>query len=147
MIRHLAIALAAVSVSSLALAQEEEGPAQGPGSEELGATVDVFTQADGETHYLTACSGCHGRSGGGAYGAAQYPALAGNARLEVARYPVNLIVEGNGAMPSFAEWLDDEQVAAVTNYIRSELGNGYADAVSSDDVARMREDFAKLDEG
>lgn len=126
---------------------QDKAPSTGPGSEELGATTDVFTQSDGETIYLTACSGCHGNGGGGAYGAAQYPALAGNPRLEVARYPVNLVVEGNGAMPAFGDWLDDEQVAAVVTYIRTALGNDYSDEVSAEDVARMREDFADLDEG
>jgi len=136
----------ALTVAPMVSAQDK-APSKAPGSEELGATTDVFTQTDGETIYGTACSGCHGPGGGGAFGAAQYPALAGNAKLEVARYPVNLVVEGNGAMPAFGDWLDDEQIAAVVSYIRTAFGNDYTDEVSAEDVARMREDFADLDEG
>ena len=127
-------------------AQEEAEPNK-PGAESLGATVDHFTGTDGESLYLRACSGCHGPDGGGAYGAASYPALAGNTKLSAARYPVNLIVEGNGAMPPFADWLDDEQIAAVVNYLQSNLGNSYEASLTADDVARMRKDFAELDGG
>lgn len=129
-----------------ALAQDHENP-RTPGHEDLGATIDAFTDTDGETLYRRACSGCHGPGGGGAYGAADYPALAGNPRLSSARYPVNLIVEGNGAMPSFAEWLDDEQIASVVNFLRTNMGNDHDGEISAEDVARMRADFAESDGG
>jgi mono/diheme cytochrome c family protein len=133
--------------ASMALAQESEDQFAKPISEDLGASTENFTQTDGEDLYMTACSGCHGERGGGAYGAANYPALAANARLGTARYPVNLMIEGNGAMPSFAEWLDDEQVAAIATYIRTNMGNSYPEPVTAEDVARMRQNFADLDEG
>ena len=34
--------------------------------------------------------------------------------------------------------LSDAQVAAVVNYIRTHFGNQYQDAVSADDVKRVR---------
>jgi mono/diheme cytochrome c family protein len=129
-----------------ALAQDHENP-RTPGQSDLGATTEAFTDTDGETLYRRACSGCHGPGGGGAYGAGQYPALAGNARLSSARYPVHLIIEGNGAMPSFGEWLTNGQIAAITTYIRSNMGNDHAGAVTAEDVARMRADFADSDGG
>lgn len=138
----IAICLAAATVK----AQDHDNPSN-PGTHDLGATTENFTDTDGAALYQKACSGCHGADGGGAYGAAAYPALAGNPRIGSARYPVNLIIEGNGAMPSFAKWLDDGQVAAVTNFLRSNLGNTYEGDVTSDDVARMRKEFAELDGG
>jgi mono/diheme cytochrome c family protein len=42
-------------------------------------------------------------------------------------------------MPAFGRQLDDNQVAAVVNYIRSNLGNAYADRVSTDDVKAARQ--------
>lgn len=133
-------------LASPALAQDREQPAV-PGTANVAANTVKFTQTEGEALYVTACSGCHGMGGGGAYGAAIYPPLAANARLETARYPVNLILEGNGAMPAFHNWLDDEQVAAVTNYIRENLGNRYESDLTAGDIVEMRDDFADLDGG
>ncbi|WP_299784508.1 cytochrome c [uncultured Marivita sp.] len=128
------------------LAQNDGNEAQ-QGGHDLGATTESFTDTDGATLYRRACSGCHGPDGGGAYGAAAYPALAGNARMGSARYPINLMIEGNGAMPSFADWLNDDQIAAVANFLRSNLGNDYEGEVTADEVAQMREEFADLDGG
>lgn len=133
-------------VSLPAAAQDHDNPAK-PGTHELGATVDGFTDREGAVLYRRACSGCHGPEGGGAYGAAAYPPLAGNPRLASTRYPVNLILEGNGAMPHFGDWLDDEQIASLVNYLRQELGNEYEGELTAAEVARMREDFADLDGG
>lgn len=133
--------------AALPVAAQDARPADGPGARDLGATLDTFTQTDGKALYMTACSGCHGRDGGGAYGAAQYPALAVNARLGTLRYPVNLVIEGNGAMPAFGDWLSDAQVAAVVTYLRTNLGNDYPTSVTAQDVARLRRDFAELDGG
>ncbi|MFP7674289.1 c-type cytochrome [Marivita sp. S0852] len=137
-----ALSLMAVPIA----AQDHDTPVQ-PGTQDLGATTDMFTDTDGATLYRRACSGCHGAKGEGAYGAASYPALAANARLNAIRYPVNLILEGNGAMPSFADWLNNEQVAAVTNYLRHNLNNEYQGDVTAEDVARLRKEFADLDGG
>jgi mono/diheme cytochrome c family protein len=117
------------------------------GRRDLGASVEAFTDEDGALLYERACSGCHGAEGEGAFGAGKYPALAANRRLGSVRYPVNLIVEGNGAMPSFADWLDDAQIAAVVEHIRTSWGNDYSDEVTADEIGRMREEFAELDEG
>ena len=86
-----------------------------------------------------ACAGCHMPDGRGAVGAGAYPALARNAKLEAAGYPVLLVVNGRKAMPAFGRVLDDNQVAAVVNYIRANLGNAYTDRVSVDDVKAARQ--------
>ncbi len=93
---------------------------------------------DGAALYRGICQSCHMPDGRGAAGAGRYPPLAGNERLETAGYPVFIVVNGQKGMPGFGAWLDDAQVAAVVNYVRSHFGNAYADTVSPDDVAAVR---------
>ncbi len=93
---------------------------------------------DGEGVYRSLCQGCHMPNGGGAVGAANYPSLANNPRLEAAGYPLTLIVRGQRAMPAVGSFLDDEQVAAVTTYIRTHFGNDYREPVSAEDVRALR---------
>ena len=50
-------------------------------------------------------------------------------------------------MPAFADWLDDEQVAAIVSYIQTNLGNDYEGDVTAEEVKRMRAEFADLEEG
>jgi mono/diheme cytochrome c family protein len=97
-----------------------------------------FVQRDGEVIYRTVCQGCHMTDGKGAVGAGVYPALANNARLAAAGYSVLVVVNGQKGMPPFARLLDDEQVAAVVNYVRTHFGNAYTDGVSAADVRQAR---------
>jgi len=108
---------------------------------EFGA--DGYTSTDGEQLYQTLCAGCHMPDGSGAIGAGEYPALKGNEKLEFAGYSIYLIVNGQGAMPSFGTFLDDEQVVAVTSYIQSHLGNEYTPDARVEDVASARPDEPK----
>ena len=48
------------------------------------------------------------------------------------------VVNGSKDMPPFGTLLDDEQVAAVVNYVRSHCGNSYRDPVSPADVRSAR---------
>jgi mono/diheme cytochrome c family protein len=89
-----------------------------------------FSSQDGATLFRTICQGCHMSNAEGATGAAMYPALAHNPKLAAAAYPVYTVIQGRNAMPSFARYLSDEQVAAVVNYVRTHFGNDYKDAVS-----------------
>ena len=97
-----------------------------------------FGQKDGAALYRAICAGCHMPEGQGAVGAGGYPALAANPRLASAPYPVITILRGRKGMPPFRYMLTDEQVAAVTNYVRSNLGNRYTDAVTAADVKPFR---------
>lgn len=76
--------------------------------------------------------------GKGAQGAGAYPALAANPNLEAGAYPVTLVVNGNRAMPGFGGVLDDAQVAAVVNYVRTHFGNRYEDPVQPAEVHDAR---------
>lgn len=108
-------------------------------AQSFSATPFRFTQQDGETLYRSICAGCHMDDGRGASGAGAYPALARNAKLEAAGYPLLLVVGGRKAMPAFGPYLNDAQVAAVVNYVRTNFGNSYSDSVSADDVKAARQ--------
>ena len=92
----------------------------------------------GEAVFKNICQGCHMANAEGAVGAGAYPALAKNAKLEVAGYPVAVIVHGQKAMPAFGGLLNDQQVADVVNYVRSHFGNNYKDKVKPEDVKAQR---------
>lgn len=104
---------------------------------------------DGATIYATICQGCHMPGGRGAVGAGRYPAFAGNPALASPQYVALTILAGRNNMPAFARpaqqqfffpptWLSDEQVANVTNYIRSHFGNAWTDTLGAADVRALR---------
>ena len=97
-----------------------------------------FMQRDGEVIYRTVCQGCHMPDAQGAVGAGAYPALANDPKLAEAGYPVEVVVNGSKGMPPLGRLLDDEQVAAVVNYLRSHFGNSYPDSVSPADARAAR---------
>jgi mono/diheme cytochrome c family protein len=97
-----------------------------------------FTEVTGEELFVSACQGCHMPDGKGAVGAGAYPSLAQDSNLESGGYPVYVVVRGQRAMPPVGAMMSDAQVAAVVNYIRTHFGNQYRDAVSADDVKRVR---------
>lgn len=88
--------------------------------------------------YREVCQACHMPEGRGAKGAAAYPALARNPKLEAAGYPLTLVMHGQKAMPAFAGILSDEQAANVVNYIRTRFGNRYRDRVTAEDARALR---------
>jgi mono/diheme cytochrome c family protein len=97
-----------------------------------------FTETTGEELFVSACQGCHMPDGKGAVGAGAYPSLAQDSNLASGGYPVYVVVRGQRAMPPIGAMMSDAQVAAVVNYIRTNFGNQYRDAVSADDVKRVR---------
>jgi mono/diheme cytochrome c family protein len=116
-------------------------PAQAPPAQSSPLLSNGDTQVaarDGEGIYRSVCQGCHMPAGQGATGAAAYPALANNPRLEAAGYPITVVVRGLRAMPAVGIMMDDAQVAAVVAYIRTNFGNAYPDPVSPDDVRTAR---------
>jgi len=98
-----------------------------------------FAATDGEHLYNGVCAACHMPNAMGATGAGSYPALAKNDKLATAAYPVMMVMNGHGAMPSFRDNMTDAQVAAVVGYVRTHFGNNYTDPVSLDEVKQVRE--------
>ncbi len=97
-----------------------------------------FSQKDGESIYRAVCQSCHMAEGQGAQGAGMYPALAGNPKLAASSYPAYNVLHGRKGMPSFKHMLSDEQIAEVTNYVRTHLGNAYRDPISAEAVKALR---------
>ncbi|MFN3437383.1 MAG: c-type cytochrome [Acidovorax sp.] len=105
--------------------------------------------ARGGKVYEQHCLQCHGDQGQGEPGA--FPALAGN-RAVVLNDPTNLVrvvlqggylpaTAGNPrphGMPPFQQFLSDEEVAAVTTFVRNSWGN-QAPGVGTIEVYRARE--------
>ncbi len=113
-------------------------------------THDALAKASGEEIYRRVCQGCHMPDGRGAEGAGAYPALAGNAHLASAQFTATTVALGRHNMPHFAAQpdlgpfesfvvlhLDDAQIAAVVNYVRSHFGNHYTDELTAADIAPL----------
>lgn len=116
-----------------------------PPKRELDARV-LGTSAAGGVLYVNNCASCHQLNGEGVSG--KVPALANNGAVK-AQGPQDVIkvVLGGlpatgtyGPMPSFEAYLDDGQIAAIANYVRTKWGN---DAPANADgflVADLRHD-------
>ena len=126
-------------------------PGGGPSPQQPVGASDPVMQAGGAI-YVDECSACHTANGNGV--SRLLPALKGSAAVQQAK-PDSLLhvvlggtraVASEGAptgaaMPAFGWKLTDEQVAAVTTYIRNAWGNA-APAVTADDARAMRQALA-----
>ncbi|CDG83696.1 c-type cytochrome [Janthinobacterium agaricidamnosum] len=91
---------------------------------------------DGKTVFANNCAACHMAGGTGIPGA--FPALKANKFvLGDADQVIVTVLKGRGGMPTFAESLDDGQLALAVSYIRGAWGNTGA-AVSTEQVAGVR---------
>jgi mono/diheme cytochrome c family protein len=97
-----------------------------------------FVEMSGEELYDNVCRGCHMTDAKGATGAGSYPSLAANRNLEAAGYPVTMVVRGRRGMPPFGDMMNDAQIAAVVNYLRTHFGNSYSDVLTAQDVKDAR---------
>jgi mono/diheme cytochrome c family protein len=135
-------AAAALLLLMTAPAEAQQTPAEGarPMAPETAwfTSPSRFGQQDGASLYNAICAGCHMPDGRGAEGAGRFPALAGNPKLEAAGYPLSVVQNGLRGMPGFSGMLTDAQVAAVVAYVRTHLGNNYADPVTPEDARAAR---------
>lgn len=131
------LAAAAALISLAAMAGARADTAQDMGAGAMNRSPPYNFQG-GEAVFKNICQGCHMANAEGAVGAGMYPALAKNAKLEVAGYPVAVIVHGQKAMPPFGGLLSDQQIADVVNYVRTHFGNNYKDKVTPADVKAQR---------
>lgn len=127
-------------------------PGQG-GETQSPVPLEDPAMISGQAIYRDTCSACHGSDGSGVAGL--FPALKGAPAIQSIQ-PTSLIhavlrgarsVATDGAptgpaMPSFQWLMTDEQVAAVTTYIRNAWGNA-APKVTAGDVAHMRQALAR----
>ncbi|AYR21407.1 c-type cytochrome [Alcaligenes faecalis] len=108
---------------------------------------------DGQQLFVAQCAACHQATGAGVPGV--FPPLVGSEW--VLRKPevlVQIMLHGitgeitvkgnkyNGAMPEFRDKFNDEEMTAVVNYLRTELGGNSADSVDVAFVKAEREKTA-----
>lgn len=102
------------------------------------SSSNTFAAQTGQELYETVCQACHMAEGKGAVGAGYYPALAKNETLAEASYPIYVLLNGLKGMPPVGQMMNDEQIAAVVTYIRTNFGNDYKEPVTAQDVADNR---------
>jgi mono/diheme cytochrome c family protein len=92
---------------------------------------------EGEKIYTNVCIACHQPDGMGIEGI--YPMLNGNPLItnEDPTYFISTVLTGRGGMPPFEGIYSDEEIAAVTTFVRQNWENE-APAVSVDQVAAIR---------
>ena len=95
---------------------------------------------NGKKLYDDSCAGCHMQKGEGAQGAGYYPPLANNSKMQSKYYIISVLINGLRGMPSFHRMMSDEQIAAVTQYVHSDLNN-FTDTVTTANVAQLRHEF------
>ena len=66
----------------------------------------------GKTVYDANCASCHGASG---EGSANYPAVAGEGGSEA----IDIVTNGDGAMPAFGGSLTEQEIADVVAYLET----------------------------
>jgi mono/diheme cytochrome c family protein len=109
---------------------------------------DLFVMTDGRQVYEHICRGCHMANAGGAIGAGRYPALAKDPALGSRQYMALTILMGRRNMPAFGATyavgfggppvtLNDAQIAAVINYVRTNFGNHYTDPITAAEVGTL----------
>ena len=112
------------------------------------STVDRVTLTGGAEVYADECSGCHTANGKGVPGL--FPSLAGAPVVQQndATSLIHVVLRGAisvstraaptaAAMPAFAWILNDDEVAAVVNYIRNSWGNS-APMITALDIRKER---------
>jgi mono/diheme cytochrome c family protein len=98
-----------------------------------------YSFVGGAAVYSHVCQSCHMADAMGAMGAgAGYPALAKDAKLKEAGYPIAVILHGQKAMLPLGGLLSDQQIADVVNYVRGHFGNAYRGTVRAADVKAAR---------
>ena len=99
-----------------------------------------FATTNGKKLYDDSCAGCHMQKGEGAQGTGYYPPLANNSKMQSKYYTISVLINGLRGMPSFHRIMSDEQIAAVTQYVHSDLNN-FTDTVTTANVAQLRHEF------
>jgi mono/diheme cytochrome c family protein len=90
----------------------------------------------GDEIYEINCLGCHMPDGKGDQGMGIYPALANNVKLSSVSATLEVVTNGLNGMPAFKEYLTDEEILEVVNYIRVNFGNGFKDMAQLTDITK-----------
>jgi mono/diheme cytochrome c family protein len=144
----LAVCVALLTALCLIGTLPRAARSQTVGVKTLGASQTQVTS--GQEIYEQICQGCHMPDGKGATGAGKYPALAGDPALLSTKFMAVTLLEGRRNMPKFGgngnaglfftlPTLDDEQIAAVINYVRGHFGNHFKGTITPAEVKALRQ--------
>ena len=113
--------------------------AQDAATPEAGMTEQQLIE-EGEQIYMNVCIACHQPDGKGIAGI--YLPLNGNPLVtnDDPTYLITTLLNGRGGMPRFDTTFSDEEIAAVSSYVRQNWDNDAA-AVSAEEVSDVREQF------
>jgi cytochrome c6 len=102
-----------------------------------GSLSEEWLIQEGEKIFTTVCIACHQPDGKGIEGI--YPPLAGNPLITTGdpTYFVSTVLTGRGGMPPFSGIYSDEEIAAITTFVRQNWEND-APPVSAEQVAGIR---------
>lgn len=114
--------------------RNEAPTAAGDYSADRAAVQDEQFQLGAAVFMQGRCFVCHGEQGFGGAG----PRFRENRFLGLEDYVVGQVLVGRKIMPSFADTLSDEQIAAVATYIRNAWGNKFG-SVGPEQVATARQ--------
>ncbi len=145
-------AMVAFGVSYIVINQGNDAPELGDNRTLAtleGKPAGAGGAADGAQVYAANCVACHQATGAGLPGV--FPPLAASEWVAAAdKVPVNILLHGitgkltvkdvaySGQMPAFKEKLNDDEIAAVLSYVRSNFGNS-AGKIAADIVKAERE--------
>jgi mono/diheme cytochrome c family protein len=104
--------------------------------------------SEGKQIYERICQGCHMPDAKGAIGAGKYPALSGDPALASRQFMALTLINGRRNMPAFGAKhafgfggpgasLTSAEIAAVINYVRTNFGNHYRDAITAEEVTTL----------
>jgi mono/diheme cytochrome c family protein len=110
--------------------------------------LPIAALTSGKQIYEHICQGCHMPDAKGAVGAGKYPALAGDPALTSRQFMALTVLMGRRNMPAFGAKhafgllglpaaLSDAQIAAVVNYVRTNFGNRFKDAITPQEVTAL----------
>ena len=98
-----------------------------------------FAGKSGEELYASVCQGCHMPDGKRSDRRRSVSVDRGQRELlKASGYMLDVIVNGKRAMPPLGDMMNDDQVAAVVNYVRTHFSNNYRDEVTPADVKAAR---------
>ena len=98
---------------------------------------EITATSGAEVYEHARCFACHGGLGYGGAG----PEFRGHENLSDDKHVIGAILSGPGEMPAFADTLTNEQIAAVSTYIRTNWGNNFG-PITPERVVEIRKSRA-----
>ena len=111
-------------------------------SDDTGSDAGTTTSSVGASVFKDNCASCHAIDGSGGQG----PAIGDGAAAAKFDHEemVGIVTNGRGAMPSFEGKLSADEVAAVVDYVREDLGHDQGATTATEPASTERGDLSGL---